>query len=490
MSADSKNTPVSPVGGAETSLQVPAFHPAGTWTKSDFLINKHYWEKRGVGTAAEIRRKNLVEIRSHLQRAGIRNFLIGKTLRGLVRTGAFEEDNDDDFGIHVEDQARLLEHVAPLLIAKGFSLIRSNDEMISFERGFRYVDICLFRRASVEGVDKFGYANKWHDGVHFESLEVCSIFGETFDIPTDSENLLRKAYKSGTEPRGGADRKARRGARGGRPDRTRGANGGNSAAANRVPGKGGSEKAPRWRRGISSLMAQVRKSVRQMKTMPLRLAKGLAWIHGVLPVSASRLIDRISAKYGEDYEILTEGEFRDVMIEPQESYNWIWRKRHLDLVTGSGRHRTIGAIIGHLSEESVRDQIGRDLSETDTSIKVVEPINRDMDFWWGGNNYFWNCVKYGFRKGVIPYSEARQYIESGTRPLLYSGPYYEGLPAMTESEIRRLLLRHPIEITDGAVTSGKHRAFAMIGRMIAGDGYLPIRARIRSAGRKRGKGSF
>jgi len=479
MSVDSNIMSGSKYPGEGSPPSEPAFRPAGIWTRSDFLINKHYWEKCGVGMAAEIRRKNLIEIRRHLQSAGIRNFLIGKTLRGIVRTGAFEDDNDDDFGIYVEDRARLLEEVAPLLTVDGYSLIRSNDEMISFERGFRYIDICLFRKATAEGRAKFGYANKWHDAEHFESLAELTIFGEVFDIPMDAENLLRKAYDSGADLKVELDRKAGGKGRKGRRNRGRLGSRVEAEGVRGLRGKGNPERRPRLYRGVSVLRTLIRKSVRKLKMLPLRLAEDLNWIHGVLPVFASRLVDSVSATNGENYKILTEAEFRDILIEPNESYNWVWRKRHLDLVTDSGRYRKVEEIIQYLADTHVRLAIEKNLHETDTSIRVLEPINRDMDFWWGGNNFFWNCVKYGFRKEVIPYSEAREYIESGRRPLLYTGAYYDSLPIMTDAETRRLLLKHPIEITEGAVTSGKHRAFAMIGRIVAGKPYLPVRAKIR-----------
>ena len=48
---------------------------------------------------------------------------------------------------------------------------------------------------------------------------------------------------------------------------------------------------------------------------------------------------------------------------------------------------------------------------------------------------------------------------------------------MTEVEIGQFLKSNPIEISNNAIVSGKHRAFAMIGRIINGKEYIKFRAK-------------
>ena len=45
---------------------------------------------------------------------------------------------------------------------------------------------------------------------------------------------------------------------------------------------------------------------------------------------------------------------------------------------------------------------------------------------------------------------------------------------MTDSEIIDFIRANPIEITNNSVSSGKHRVFAMIGRLVSNKTYLPL----------------
>ena len=69
----------------------------------------------------------------------------------------------------------------------------------------------------------------------------------------------------------------------------------------------------------------------------------------------------------------------------------------------------------------------------------------------------------------IPYSEANKFISNDKNNLnLYSTKYYESLKTMNEEELRTFLKDNPIEVTNNCVTSGKHRVYAMIGRIAKG----------------------
>ena len=45
---------------------------------------------------------------------------------------------------------------------------------------------------------------------------------------------------------------------------------------------------------------------------------------------------------------------------------------------------------------------------------------------------------------------------------------------MNEEELRTFLKDNPIEVTNNCVTSGKHRVYAMIGRIAKGKDYIPF----------------
>ena len=47
---------------------------------------------------------------------------------------------------------------------------------------------------------------------------------------------------------------------------------------------------------------------------------------------------------------------------------------------------------------------------------------------------------------------------------------------MNDNEIKKMLKKNPLEITGKGFSSGRHRACAMIGRLIRGEPYIPIYA--------------
>ena len=79
---------------------------------------------------------------------------------------------------------------------------------------------------------------------------------------------------------------------------------------------------------------------------------------------------------------------------------------------------------------------------------------------------------------VIPYKNANEYIEKKITPNLYSKEYFMKLENMDKSQIIDLFEKSPIEVTNGNVTSGRHRIFAMIGRLIEGKEYIPIQSKL------------
>jgi len=134
----------------EKANVVPEYRPSGLWNKHDFSINKHYWRKKGYEHAYDIRKENLIDIRAVLNQEGIANWLQGRTLLGVSQSGKLLDDHDDDIGVYSSQRDVVLSNVRILLEKNGFTLIRNTEDIISFERGFRYVDICFFSFCIIE----------------------------------------------------------------------------------------------------------------------------------------------------------------------------------------------------------------------------------------------------------------------------------------------------------------------------------------------------
>ncbi len=441
----------------------PDYRPNGLWCKHDFSINKHYWRKVGYQSALDIRTRNLIDVRTILCQSGITNWLQGRTLLGIFKYGELQDDHDDDIGVFDFQRSLVLTNVRKNLEEKGFSLIRDTDDIASFERNYRYIDICFFRAISER---KFGYAKKTFSKEHFSHFEKLNWNKIDFDIPASPDKLLLSMYPPHAEE---------------------------SLVNQDYTGMDSGRLVILWEKRHKAFV-YIKDAIKSPKLflhyfkavfgrgkrLGRRLIKliyrNICHIHPFV----ERVYMYLMRLAGIKIIILSEEDFLDLLIEPKDSFNWKWRIRHLELVTDNGKYQKIRDIINYLESPETRHLIDSRVEETDTSIPFFPPTNYDMRFWWGGNNYFWYCVKYVFRKNVVPYSKANAYIHGGKKPFLYTGEYYQSLPEMSDAEIRNLLISDPIEISDGAVTSGKHRVFAMIGRLLNNKPYIPFRAEVRS----------
>ena len=168
-------------------------------------------------------------------------------------------------------------------------------------------------------------------------------------------------------------------------------------------------------------------------------------------------------------------EFLDLKIEDDGAINWTLRGPHLDLITDNGRLRRISDVIQYFKEDSKLEDIKNNrIIEADTDQLFEEPINLNDKFWQTGNNYFFYCVYYGFRKEVTAYDKVNEYIKNVGEPRPYSADYFEQRPPMTDAEIENLLRANPLIVHEGAIVHGKHRVCAMIGRLVAGEAYVPF----------------
>ncbi len=403
------------------------YRPDGLWHAYDFQINKQYWKKRGHKATEIIRENNLVDLVNTLSAYGIFCWLQGKTLLGLTQYHQLIEDHDDDLGMSDKDLSRLLTMVKPVLESMGFRLIRQIAGIVSFERNYRYIDICVFHNINEKFV---GYSRKKFPAYFYACFSQLFWQSSVFNVPADSAKLLKYMYENENKQW--------------------------AVLASRINSIFFS----------GSLFTKLHRYLENRiynwsSEMPFLIGMVL---HVIGPLFKLRLIE------------LSHDDFLKLKIEPEDSFNWQWRIRHLAMVTDDGRLRTVGDIVDYLSDQTHWIEIDRSTEETDTGDLFQEPINLDMDFWWGGNNYFWYCVKYQFKHGVVSYLNANSYIRSDSAYQLYSADYYNALKPMTDMEIEAFLGNTTLEISNNAITSGKHRVFAMIGRLCTGKSYIPMRA--------------
>jgi hypothetical protein len=334
---------------------------------------------------------------------------------GKTLRGIFlQNELEDD---HDDDMA-LLEKYRSKVVPQGFRIIRNTKGMLSVERGYRYVDICFL---APRATGKLGYDQKSFPAEYFKDLRELSWKGDRVSVPERADELLNYLY-------------------------------------------------PKVERVLPRAAGRARRTLgRVARLRDLNKLRQYLLEREKVPLAALRLV-------GIGKRVLSEQDFLKIKVEPDDSFNWQWRISHLGPVTDEGRCRTVAEIVDYLRDDAVRLRIERDYRDTDMSQPFLEPLNINTDFWWGGNNYFWNCVKYGFRGGVVPYSLANDYIETVGNPHLYSSAYYEALPALSDLEVENLMRKNPIEIQYDAVIGGKHRVFAMIGRLIRNEGYIPVSA--------------
>lgn len=82
------------------------------------------------------------------------------------------------------------------------------------------------------------------------------------------------------------------------------------------------------------------------------------------------------------------------------------------------------------------------------------------------NWQYYNCMIAGFRKDVANHHDLGW--DQMTKE------YYESLESMTDLELEQYLKSTPVEFDNGFIKHSYHRAYAMIGRLIRGEKYIPF----------------
>jgi hypothetical protein len=402
---------------------------SGEWDYYDFLINKYFWIKHGLDKAIGIRKKNLVDVVEILEKNNVIYWLQGKTLLGVFDNDCLiEDDHDDDLSIWIGQKELVISIFQTYLSNIGFKKIRENEHMISFERDFRYIDICFFRSYSSKIV---GYGDKRFPAQYFKNLDTIKFEGISFNIPSNTSDLLKKMYP---------------------------------------------EYFGKIKREIFKFLSKLYAVLFSPQKILKKVSSKISYMMIRFPPFINILISPITQLLGIKYEELSLEDFLNLKVEPTDSFNWKWRARHLNIVTNEKKFIIVKDILAYLSSESVIKSIENSIEESELIIPFNIPSNLDMDFWWSGNNYFWYCIKYKFRKGVTPYADVNKYLLNKTNKYIpYSSDYYESLEKMNDDMIRSFLSISPIEITDNSVIGGKHRVFAMIGRLLDGESYIPFK---------------
>jgi len=195
-----------------------------------------------------------------------------------------------------------------------------------------------------------------------------------------------------------------------------------------------------------------------------------------VPFQSSELLDKM---YPQSVKVIEKkisyNDFINCKIEEDNSINWSLRGPHLNLITDNGRLRKIKDIINFFKDFSSVKKLKTDvLVETDTTEPFSDPINLNKKFWQTGNNYFFNCIYFGFKHDVTPYALVNNYISANNKYPVYSSEYYKHLKSMNLSQIKIFLENNPVVLENGCITHGQHRVCAMIGLLAAGNEYIPL----------------
>jgi len=170
--------------------------------------------------------------------------------------------------------------------------------------------------------------------------------------------------------------------------------------------------------------------------------------------------------------------FLNLQIENKYSPSWLIRRQHLNTVTNRKRNIKISKIVKYFQKTNILETTFENINESIIDSPIIGSVSHSKKFWFSGDNYFFYSIYYKFKKNVVPYKNVNDYILKQNDPKIYTREYFESLNSMNQSEIEIFLQTNPIEITNNSISSGKHRVFAMIGRLIKEEEYIPFYSKI------------
>ena len=400
------------------------YHPLPSddnfWTLHDFTINNQYHRaqfSKGFSLVInEIRLDLIKDVGVVLNEFGIKWFVFGKTLVSIYNNeDPLPYDHDDDIAVQGDKLLNNFSFIKKNLDRLGFSQIRHTEDIISFYRDSRYIDICLFSEVNSSYCTHL--LRKYKTNILFPARLV--IYQENkINLPHKPSKVIYKKYHS-------VINKIRSRA--------------HNFKINRVLGSN----------RVTNLYIRVLIKSRHISRLLFNLCFGR-----VLRVR---------------YRCIDLNTFLNLDIEEEKSFNRRWRKRHLDMITCGGKYWKLSQIYNYFGQSDIINMTQERVVEADLSeyIDIYKP-SLSKKFWSSGNNFFFYCIKYGFVKNVVPYSNIGQYINKVRTPALYSDQYYFSLEKMRDEDVEIFLKIHPLEIENGSVVGGRHRALAIIGNLLKG----------------------
>ena len=172
------------------------------------------------------------------------------------------------------------------------------------------------------------------------------------------------------------------------------------------------------------------------------------------------------------YEELNLDDFKACKLVNRNPLNSLVRREHFKIFDGFEEEMTIGHLIEVVKDSCKwRMVLNRAQQPVHRNLEAV-PMHLNRSFWSNGNAYFLNNIIVGFRQKVPAYEQRPVWQDAFHPP--FSLEFYKSFELMQELEITELLETHPISLRDGAIASGRHRVFAMIGRVARGEPYVPF----------------
>ena len=387
------------------------------WEKIHFKLNKAFWRHYGYEAALPFRVMNLIDLQTSLKNLGIDNWIFGRSLLDLIVNKKLLDDHDDDLAVNCDKEFFLSKEFQECINSLNFSVIRKTTDMISIERYGRYIDLHA-KKSDIYDIEKI------------------LAHGNSFYVRTDSKKLLVDKY--------GHDYSNRR----------------KIESSNWWMMKKIMRFILNYETGLIGLL-------RLFKARYKRIIKlGFDYFFNRLKVMLTFKKTRFK---------LTEEQFLDLKIDDDDAVNWTLRGLHTEALIKRGE--TFREARDRLMKSNIFEEYPNSTEEIDTSRAFNEPMNLSLRFWSKGNNLFLYPAIFGFRHLVMPYHAANLYINAEIKPNIYSASYFDNLPKMTDCEIENFLASNPLEIKNNALSSGRHRACAMLGRLVKGQSYIPIYVR-------------
>jgi hypothetical protein len=365
------------------------------------------------------RKANLSIIKSIFDSQKIKFWLTDWTLLYAYKANMFSEIDSDDFGVWKNDLNLKKEKIVNQFIVNDFKIIKDNKYIIEIEKNKLIIRINLFYE-----FQKYCLSNEIKMPIkHFKKFNKLNLMGLDFLIPTNTNQLIEIIF---------------------------------------VPSR--DIKILRFLKSHFLNDLSPKKYYYQF----------YQFILNKVPLILINIIRTFFGKKRIVVKSLSFKQFKELNFA-NNGFDSVFRSNHINLLTNFGKNLKVGEIISHFENKGEVEKINGLIKETKMDSKFKEPIYYSRKFWLSGNNFFFYSFYFGFRKKVLPYEQSNLYIQKKIKPNLFSREYFMSLEEMNKNEILRLLNKKPIEIQNNSFGSGRHRVAAMIGRIVNGKSYIPLK---------------